>query len=329
MKKKIFITGGTGFIGNNLIKRLINDNEIYVLCRTPNEHIDKRVNIIIGDILKPQSFVNSIKGINLLFHCAANISFKKNEFEEVYQTNVCGTKNILESSLQAGVEKVVHLSAGAVLGYRKDIGKLIDENCVPYIKKENVYAYTKKLAEEEVQKYVKKGLNVSIANIATVYGVGDNRLNSGAIIKSIYDGNINFVPPGGTSFVAIDDLITGLLLTAERGKAGERYIFCSENMQYRVLTKRIASVLKVAPPKYVLPNLFYWPALCGVKCLELLESLLQRKQSLINVQVLKESFGYKYFNSNKAKEQLGWIPTQSFEETVKSAFDYYKTQHIF
>ena len=209
-----------------------------------------------------------------------------------------------------------------------DKNTFLDETSNPKIGKDNVYAYTKKLAEEEIQKYVQKGLNVSIANIATVYGQGDRKLNSGTVIKSVYERKMKLIPPGGTSFVSVDDLVEGLVLLAQKGKPGERYIFCTENMEYKALIQRIAKTLKLKETSFVLPRFSYYPALLAAKGLEWLPSTSKGKVTLMTQQILKESYGYKYFSSKKATAELGWKPLQSLEEAVKRAYDYYKEHHL-
>jgi len=342
----IFLTGASGFIGSNLVKKLIlNNNRIYALVRRPDKSLDEAVKTIKGDILNTENLSSVMEECEVVFHCAAHISFQRKDFQEAYQVNVQGTRNVLEAAYRAEIKKVVHLSACAVLGFSSDKDKILDETASPTIEKDNVYAYTKKLAEKEVQKYVWKGLDVSIANIATVYGKGDRKLNSGAVIKSIYEGKMKFIPPGGTSFVSVDDLVDGLILLAEKGRPGERYIFCTENMEYRDLVRRIARTLqafekglsergtkgsaprKVKEPRYTLPGFTYYPALWAVKGMELF--LLSREVNfLLSSQILKETYGYKYFSSEKAKRELGWKPLQSFEDALEKAFNYYKENRL-
>ncbi|MHC4183738.1 MAG: NAD-dependent epimerase/dehydratase family protein [Planctomycetota bacterium] len=328
-ERNIFITGASGFIGMNLVDSLaLRGNNVYALTRNPIGYANKSVENVIGDIMEPESLISFIKECDVIYHCAAHVSFQKRDFQRSYQINVEGTRNILEAAYHTRVKKIVHLSACAVLGFADDKNRIIDETADPEIKDDNVYAYTKKLAEGEVQKYAKKGLDVSIANIATVYGQGDTKLNSGTIIKSIYEGRMKFVPPGGTSFVSVDDLVNGLILLSEEGKAGERYILCTENMEYKVLTSRIAQTLGKKSPKYTLPAFSFYPAFLAVKGIELLSSVAKGKVNLMTSQILKETFGYKYFSSKKAKEELGWRPTQSFEEAVNKAVNYYKKEHL-
>lgn len=329
MSNRVFVTGASGFIGKNLVNKLTScKNQVYALVREPSEHFDKEVTVVVGDILNPESFTSILKECDIVIHCAAYISFRKKDYQKAYEVNVEGTRNVLDVAYHAGVRKVVHLSACAVLGFSSDKNSVIDETSDPRIENDNVYAYTKKLAEEEVQKCVQKGLNVSIANIATVYGQGDNKLNSGAIIKSLYEGKMKMIPPGGTSFVSADDLVEGLILLAQKGRQGERYIFCTENMEYKALAQRIAKTLGVKEPSYILPCSFYYPALWAVKGIELFSGFTNKKTDLMTTQILKETFGYKYFSSGKARDELGWKPSQSLEVAVERAFNYYKENQL-
>ncbi|MCX6356704.1 MAG: NAD-dependent epimerase/dehydratase family protein [Candidatus Aureabacteria bacterium] len=328
-RRAIFITGASGFIGSNLTARLISSGaELYALAQKDMPYTHDRFNAVRGDVLQLESFYSALKGCDTLFHCAAYISFDKRDFEKSYQVNVIGTKNVLEAAYRTGVKKVVHLSACAVLGFSPDGDTILDETAQPEIKKENIYAYTKKLAEEEVKKYVQKGLDVSIANITTVYGRGDRRLNSGGIIKSVYRGKMKYIPPGGTTFVSVSDLVEGLILLAGKGRPGERYIFCTENMGYGDLVRRIAATLGVAPPRFPLPRLAYYPALWALKLRSLRPAAGGGAVDIMTPQILKETFGYKYFSAGKARRELGWRPVQRFEDAVREAFQYYREHNL-
>lgn len=330
--ENVLITGASGFIGSNLASYLSKKKyRVKAFIRTDSFHpfIDQLVcEKVYSNLADLTSLKKVLSGVDIVFHTAGYISFKKSDFDKAYQINVSGTHNVLEACLAVGVAKVVHLSACAVLGYSMDKNTILDETSNPKIERDNVYAYTKKLAEEEVQKYVKKGLNVSIANIATVYGQGDRNLNSGTIIKSIYEGKIKLIPPGGTSFVSVDDLVEGLILLAQKGRLGERYIFCTENIKYNDLFRRIAKVLEVKAPSFVLPKLTYYPILLTLKCIEPFLHFSKNKVNLMTTQIIKESFGYKYYSSKKAIEELGWRPLQCFEETVEEALNYYRENQL-
>lgn len=325
----IFVSGASGFIGSNLIKRLRSEqNYIFALVRRAAFESSNNLKVIEADVLDADSYIEALKLCDLVFHCAAYVNFQKKNYMQAYRINVEGTRSVLEAAWRGRVSRFVHLSACAVFGLTKDQDKVLDETRNPWLKKSNIYAYTKALAEKEVLNYVEKGLNASIANIATVYGPGDRKLNSGASIKGLYEGKMRFVPPGGTSYVAVDDLVDGLLLLAEKGEPGERYIFCSENLLYRELLARIAKSLGVKPPRFVLPKWSYLPFLVAGNILEYFSSVSQDKVNLLSSQIVREAFRFKYFSSGKARDELGWTPQQSLENAVKQAIEYYRDNQL-
>lgn len=328
---KVFVTGASGFIGTNLIHKLSKmDCTVYALYREmpPRNTKNEKIILLKGDILDIQSLNSYFGDVDTIFNCVAYISFQKRDFQKAHRINVEGTRSVLESAYKAKVRKVVHLSACAVLGYSKNDKEIIDESSNPIIKEDNVYAYTKKIAEEEVQKYVQKGLDVSIANLATVYGPGDKKMNSGAIIKAIYENKIKFAPPGGTSYLTIDDLIDGLILLAEKGRPGERYIFCNENLTFLELFNRIAKILGCNKIKFKIPRWTYPLAIATAYILDRAIKYNEKQINLITPQIIRESYNYKYYSSQKAKVELGWKPKRSLEEIVGEAFEYYKKEGL-
>ena len=326
---KVFITGATGFIGSNLVKRLLADgDEIYALVRKPSNLFDERVKLVEGDILKPESFRSSIKGCDLIFHSAVHISFEGGGFQKAYEINVEGARNVLEAAYQAGVRKVVHVSSCAALGYSGSNGEVLDESADPQISRSEIYAYTKEKAEEVVREYVKKGMDISIANPVTVYGQGDRKLNSGSIIKAIYKNKVSLATPGGTSYVSVNDLIDGLMLVAQKGRRGERYIFCSENLTFLDLFNRIAAALGRNRVRYRVPGWTYRPAIATAYVINKLSRGEEGALNLITPQIVKRSYNYKYYSSKKAKEELGWIPKESIEDAAKKALEYYLEQGL-
>lgn len=324
-----FITGASGFVGSNLLKALLGQNHrVFALYRTLPSNLHTSLEPVIGDLNNPDSYNEALSKCDTVFHCAGYVGFAKRDFDRAYEINVRGTETLYEACLKAGVKKIVHLSACAVLGFSKSPYELIDESADPLISKDNVYGYTKKLAEDVAMKYALRGLHISIANIATVYGAGDRKLNSGSVIKMVYEGKARFIPPGGTSFVSVSDLVDGLLLLALKGESAKRYIFCSENFTYKELFLRIADALGVKRSFLVLPKMLKLPAVLTAKCLEVISSKTNNGVNLITKQIIEESFGYKYYNASKARETLGWMPKQSLEDTVKEAFNYYKAQGL-
>lgn len=349
--KKIIVTGANGFIGSNLVSHLLDqDYQVTALCRGDSGHIDLRAEIARVDILDIYQVKNAFVDQDCVFHCAGFVGFSARDYEKAWQINVQGTKNVLQAALDAKVKKVVHLSACAVLGVSKSKNIILDETTLPEIKKSDVYAYTKMLAESEVAEFVKQGLDVSIANISTTYGAGDWNLNSGSIIKSIFSGGMRVLPPGGTSYVSVSDLVRGLELIALKGRAGERYILSTENLSFKELVQRIAKQITVETQyfasqsnaqsidametqsiaslqRFVLPSLAL-PPLIPLIGLKEQFAKSSAKVNLMTVKILKDSFGFKYFSSEKAKKELGWHPSEKLEDAVSQALKFYKKNNL-
>lgn len=330
--KKVFVTGGSGFIGSNLIKRLVEEGcDVAVLWRPNSRHpLIDGINFkrCAGDLNYPDSLSKGMEGCDTVFHLAAKVSFNRFEYPELYRINVEGTEKALKAAIKKGVKRFIHLSACAVLGYSNDKKTVIDENSRPDIPRENVYAYTKKLAEDKVLEASKRGLDAVIINPSTVYGQGDITLNSGFLIKSIYNGRLKIAPPGGTSVVSVDDVVEGIILAAEKGKKGERYILSNAAMEYIGLCSIIADALKVNGPRLKMPSFLYAPAVASVFLVEALLKIVGRPHPLFTVQVARETFGYKYYSSKKAREELRWNPRVGIKEAVEKAFSFYKKEGL-
>jgi dihydroflavonol-4-reductase len=326
--RRVFVTGGSGFIG--LIRRLLEYGyEVAALWRHGSAHpllegLD--FERLPGDIVDHGSLLEAMKGSHYVFHSAAKITFNRYEYDELYRVNVEGTENVLKAALETGVKRFVHLSACAVLGYSRDKNGIIDEDSTPVIPKGSVYAYTKKLAEDKVIEASSRGLGAVIINPSTVYGEGDLTFNSGLLIKSVYTGKMRVAPPGGTSVVAVDDVVEGLILAMDKGEKGRRYILSNERMSYLELCNFIADALKVKSVKYSVPTFLYAPVIGSVYLLEYALNLLNRPHPLLTVQVAKETFAYKYYSSRKAREELGWRPKTSIEEAARKAFEFYRKE---
>lgn len=326
MSRNAFVTGASGFIGNNLVKKLLSEGwNVIGLTRhlTSNYFSHQNLSIVEGDILDQARLIDLTRVADVIFHCAAHISFSSKDFKESFSINVMGTENILKSALKNKVKKVVYLSAASVLGYTKDPEVVIDEDRRVNISKTNSYAFTKRMAEDLVQDYVRMGLDASIAKITTVYGAGDKKLNSGTIIKSIYKDKIRFAPAGGTSYVSIADLVRGLLILSERGKKGESYTFCSENLTFLELFNRIAKCLGRKPIKAVLPRWTLFPVQGAFFLMRPFFGYSKDRVNILTPEIIKESYSYKYYSGKKARKELCWEPEVFLEEAVMDALRFY------
>ncbi|HEY3228882.1 MAG TPA: NAD-dependent epimerase/dehydratase family protein, partial [Roseiflexaceae bacterium] len=225
---KVLVTGGTGFLGANLVAALLERGDAVRVLRRANSSLialdGLPVEHVIGDILEPDAVARAVAGCDLVFHVAALASYWRARRDQVYRVNVEGTRIVMDACSRAGVPRVVHTSSVAAVGIPPP-GTVGDET-TPFDALSATFAYadSKHRAEAEVQNAVARGLDVVIVNPASVFGAGDHYLNTGRIVIEYGRGRIPVVPPGGMCVVDVDAVVRGHLLAAERGRAGERYI---------------------------------------------------------------------------------------------------------
>lgn len=316
-----FITGANGFIGSALARELNRKggNTTILLHRSDDHPFLKEVNgsRIRGDILQPETYEDYLGEETCVIHCAGMVSFKEGDDEEVRRVNCEGTKKLLTACLKKKVNSVIFLSAGAVWGSTSSSGDLITEESPKDLATKSGYALSKIEAEVVCREAIKQGLDVRIINPSTVYGAGDLRYRAGGkVVKEVGERGIKLIPPGGTSWISIGDLIQGILRTIERGRSGENYILSAGNVPYRELLPLIAGVSGQNDRGRVISPWLRIPLVMAARMIEKGSLLLNRGAPISPFQI-EESFRYKYFNNSKAREILGFTPHVGLEKTVK------------
>ncbi|NIM89946.1 MAG: NAD-dependent epimerase/dehydratase family protein [Candidatus Aminicenantes bacterium] len=321
---KVFVTGATGMVGANLVRRLVqNKDEVTILVRKTSSHpfLDGlKVKRAYGDLGDFDSVKRGMKGSDYVYHLAGYISYNKKDRKKLFDINTSGTRKVMKAALDLKIKKVVHCSSTAALGIGDSKGDILTEESEfsPRFKKIG-YMYSKKLAEDEVLKAHQEGLNVCLVNPTSIMGAGDEKMNSGALFKNIKDNRLKAATPGGNSIVAVSDVVEGLMLAMEKGRSGRRYILNSQNIEYIDLFNIIAKVINSNKIKRKIPKIAYFPLVFVAMLLEKID-----KKAKLTPEVLFFSFRFRYFDSSRAKKELGWIPEQDLEVTVREAADYYK-----
>ena len=246
---KVFVTGGTGFIGARLTEKLIGDNhEVTLLARNPSMvpySGSEKVTIVKGNLSDKEILKKGMKSCDWVFHMAAYAkpSYKDPSF--VTGINIDGTVNVFEAALESGVRKVVFTSTGGTMSYSHD-GMPVDEGTNKRPELHTLYEETKAEAEKIAVDYTAKGLDVVIVNPTRVYGPGRlSESNSVTRIIKLYMSGLWRINPGdGNSignYVYVDDVAEGHILAAMHGRGGERYILGGENHSFNRLFDIIGS----------------------------------------------------------------------------------------
>lgn len=244
---KIFITGGNGFVGQHLIKRLLDDgHQLNILVRSINQHNipkNKNINFFEGDILDPHSLNIAILGCKQVYHLAACTSVWVNDPKLYYMVNVIGTNNVLDAAHENSVDKIVVTSTAGVFG--PSINGEINETSSRLIDFFNEYESSKAISESMIKNYIlEKNMNIVIVNPTRIYGPHINT-PIGSFTQMIFrynSGKWRLIPGDGSkigNYVYIDDVIEGHLKAMEKGIKGKNYLLSGENVSYNDFFKEL------------------------------------------------------------------------------------------
>ncbi len=252
--KKIFVTGGTGFLGSYLLRYLVAQGytNIRALKRASSpmflvEAIQDKVEWIEGDILDYFLLEDVMQDSELVYHAAAIVTADKEEERLMGKVNGEGTANVVDAALHCQVEKLLYVSSIAVLGRKKKVETLSEKSHWTRSKFNNAYAISKYQGEQEVWRGVAEGLNAAIINPSVIMGSGIwNRGTTGIYTK--IDEGLPFYPIGGTGFVDVRDVARMCIQLMESSIAGQRVIANAANLSFKDFFTTVADALNKKPP---------------------------------------------------------------------------------
>lgn len=315
MSKKVFITGATGFVGEQLARRLAqNGDTIHLLARQKDKAKkmfpdDAKFKVFEGDILEPAKIRKAMEGCEKVYHLAAYAKVWDKDKNAFLKMNVEGTKNVLDSSLQQKVQKVVITSTAGVLG-PSIAGKTVDENSVSAVPFSTEYERTKALAEEEAQKYLDKNLAIVTLNPTRIYGAGQ-RSESNAVtmlLEKYWQGKWRILPGDGKrigNYVYIDDVVDGHLAAMQKGRIGERYILGGENVSYQELFDLFAEITQKKLTLFKMPI----SVMMSFAHLQMLKTKITGSPPLITPNFVKKYLYDWKVSTEKTQKELGIAPT--------------------
>ena len=310
---KVLVTGATGYVGHQLAKQLaeIGHNVVALVRDVNSPKIPKHQNIIPvkGDICDYQSVVHAIEGCDYVFHTAAFTNLKCQKIDNFYNTNVLGTKNILEASLKAEVKKVIYTSTLSVYGPSyKNIP--IQESQPRLVSYANDYELTKTMADELVVGYSKQGLSTAILNVSRVYGPGLDTFSNGVnrLMLKIMKSQLLVVPSKlnvMANYVFIDDVVSAHILAISDNSFTGNYIVGGENISYQKLFEAIKKLTKSRVKIIAVPYVFIKSFLFLLNGIRFFVGL----SFVITPKLLDALFQNRVASSNRAVTELGYAIT--------------------
>jgi len=303
-----FVTGATGFLGSHVARQLLaRGAELRLLVR-PTSRLDNIADLaaerVTGDLRDVDSLRNGMSGCEFVFHVAADYRLWARDRNELYQSNVEGTRNILHAARDSGVRRVVYTSSVATMGFGND-GRLTDENSpVALADMIGDYKRSKFLAEQLVIEAGRSGQNVVMVNPTTPVGERDIKPTpSGQIIVDFLRGKFPAYVDTGLNLVDVVDCAEGHLLAMEKAQPGERYILGGENLTLKQILDKLGAITGMPSPNIKLP---YAVALATGVVDTIFTGKILRREPRVTIDAVRMGRKKMFVTSAKAERALGW-----------------------
>ena len=318
--RKIFITGGTDFVGAYLIAYLLKQGySVRALRRAAGpmdcgHRFEHQVEWVEGDLFDLAFLEESLRDIQHVYHCEELLSFAPEEVERMFKINVQGTANMVNASLYVGVEKYLQVSSTVALGHREN-GKITDEQLQwKNSRYHTSYAVSKFKAECEVWRAIQEGLNAVIVNPSMVVGAGCWNAGANNVFSRI-EKEGRFYPRGRTGCIDVRDVAKLSIALMESEISAERFLLSAGNLSYRELFEIIARLLNRQPAKRALPSWLgnLWRAL------DWLRAQLTGQPRVLTKEILSNLQAQRSYSNEKIKKALEatFIPIrESLKETT-------------
>lgn len=305
---KAFVTGGTGFIGRNVVRKLLDRGyQVTALVRSEGGAPALRemgADIVFGDITDRESMRVGMRGSDVVFHIAAIYNFLPEMMAQCEDVNVGGTRNVLELAFELGIPRIVYTSTIAVFGDTH--GELPDETYFTDGPFASDYDRTKWKAHYEVaEALISQGAPIIIVMPGGVYGPGDNSWLV-EMMRLFYRGMLPVVPGADSviTYAYVDDVAEGHILAAEKGRIGESYILAGPAVPFGEMVEFWSQLTGKRPPVARIPSRMVRVAapLAGVA-----QPRLGLPQSFSGdfLKVVGATYAAR---SDKARAELGWRP---------------------
>jgi dihydroflavonol-4-reductase len=319
---KILVTGASGFIGSHLVPRLLAEgHRVRTVSRSPlsgSISWAAQVEHYCVDIVDLEKLEPVAQGVEIIFHLAGLVSYRRSALSRQRAINVIGTQNVMQIAVKNAVKRVIHTSSIAAMGIPA-AGTVADEEIVYNLQGKGLtYCDTKHEAEAAVMEYYQQGLPVIVLNPGIILGENDTHPHHHVIFRAISSGLLLGCPAGGVMFSDIEDVVAAYLSAMTHGRPGERYVIGNANLSYLNAACRFSNVFGCAPPWITLPSwLLSGAALASETAAGLLgkEPIFTKQMSWLCQQKI-------FFSWAKAERELGYRAT-AFENTVVRVAPYY------
>ena len=323
---KIGIIGATGMIGNHTARLVVQKGHELTVIHRKNADLSRIEGLLydsrVGDLNDKTSLINAFAGLDWVINCGAYYPTKPLPLAQEMQTATAQMTAFIGAIKASGIKKAVYV--GGAISLPKSASGMGDEtmNYTENPPNKTPYLQVKWLMDKMAQDAGKSGVPLVLGIPAMTFGEYDYGPTTGQLIKQIANKQMPAYLQGNRNVVYAGDAAIGLLLAAEKGKNGERYLITGENINMDDLVVKIAELANVPPPKTVIP-------LRLAKIISFIQTLKYKyfngpvpKLSATAIAILSAG---QFLDGEKAKKKLGYAPSVTTDEAIKRTINWFKS----
>lgn len=317
---RALVTGATGFVGAAVARALLTDGwQVRVLARVGSDRRNVAglpVEVVEGDLTDPATLAPAVADCTGLFHVAADYRLGARDPEQLYRSNVDGTRNILTAARSAGVARVVYTSSVATIGIPPGGVPGTEESPSGLRDMIGHYKRSKYLAEVVAREAAGAAMAVVIVNPSTPVGPGDVKPTpTGRIVLDAAAGKMPAYVDTGLNIVHVGDVAAGHLLAYRHGRSGERYILGGEDLSLQQILAQISALVGRRPPSIRLPYGVILPLAIVAEAV----AAVTGHPGRLTLEGVRMSRKLMFFSSAKAARELGYRarpPVEAFADAI-------------
>jgi dihydroflavonol-4-reductase len=321
-----FVTGATGFVGSHVARVLAEQGADLRLLVRPSSDLRNIEGLpgdrVTGDLRDAASIEKAMSGCEVVFHVAADYRLWVPDSEQMYRSNVEGTRAILDAARKNRVRRVVYTSSVATMGFTSD-GRSADESSpVSLHKMIGHYKRSKFMAEEVAIAAGRNGLDVVIVNPSTPVGERDIKPTpTGRIILDFLKRKFPAYVDTGLNLVDVTECARGHLAALKKGRSGERYILGGENLTLKQILDKLAAITGLPSPTIKVP---YFVALATGVIDETFTGRIRGREPRATIDAVRMGRKKMFVSSARAARELGWNPSP-VDDALQRAVSWFKS----
>jgi dihydroflavonol-4-reductase len=320
-----FVTGATGFVGSHVARVLAQQGaELRLLVRSGSDLRNIRelkAEQATGDLRETASLKKAMVGCDVLFHVAADYRLWVPDPDQMYRSNVEGTRAILEAARENGVRRVIYTSSVATMGFTSNGHSANEDAPVALDNMIGHYKRSKFMAEKIAIEAGRSGMDVVVVNPTTPVGERDIRPTpTGRIVVDFLKKKFPAYVDTGLNLVDVGECARGHVVALEKGRSGERYILGGENLTLKQILDKLAAITGLPSPRIRVP---YLVALGAGVVDQVVTGHIRKREPRATIDAVRMGRKKMFVSSTKATRELGW-KTVPVDDALRRAVEWFR-----